>query len=97
MFWGVVCGGVTLKTTAEDFNRYIRMHWGVENKLHWTLDMTFNEDRQRKRNIMAAQNFSLVNKIALNILKKDNTRASIKSKRLKAGWDNNFLLKLLTN
>ena len=87
----------SLKTTAEDFNRYIRMHWGVENKLHWTLDMTFNEDRQRKRNIMAAQNFSLVNKIALNILKKDNTRASIKSKRLKAGWDNNFLLKLLTN
>ena len=72
------------------------MHWGVENKLHWTLDMTFNEDRQRKRNKMAAQNFSLVNKIALNILKKDKSKGSIKSKRLKAGWDNNFLLKLIT-
>ncbi len=72
------------------------MHWGVENKLHWTLDMTFNEYRQRKRNKMAPQNFSLVNKIALNILKKDKSKGSIKAKRLKAGWDNNFLLKLIT-
>jgi predicted transposase YbfD/YdcC len=87
----------SLKTTAKNFNEHIRMHWGVENKLHWTLDMTFNEDRQRKRNKMAAQNFSLVNKIALNILKKDKSKGSIKSKRLKAGWDNNFLLKLITN
>ncbi len=86
----------SLKTTAENFNEHIRMHWGVENKLHWTLDMTFNEDRQRKRNKMAAQNFSLVNKIALNILKKDKSKGSIKAKRLKAGWDNNFLLKLIT-
>jgi hypothetical protein len=59
--------------------------------------MTFGEDGQRKRNGMAAQNFSLVNKIALNILKKDSSMGSPKSKRLRAGWDNKFLLKLITN
>ena len=40
----------SLNTTAENFNQYIRQHWGVENSLHWTLDMVFNEDHQRKRN-----------------------------------------------
>lgn len=87
----------SLKTTAQKFNQYIRMHWGVENSVHWTLDMTFKEDQQRKRNGMAAQNFSLINKIALNILKKDDSKGSLKSKRLRAGWDNRFLLKLITN
>ena len=58
----------SLDTTADLFNQYIGMHWGVENSLHWTLDMTFGEDSQRKRNGMAAQNFALINKIALNIL-----------------------------
>ena len=87
----------SLDTSADRFNQYIRMHWGVENSLHWTLDMTFGEDSQRKRIGMAAQNFALVNKIALNILKKDSSKGSLKSKRLRAGWDNKFLLKLITN
>ncbi len=87
----------SLNTPADRFNQYIRMHWGVENSLHWTLDMTFGEDSQRKRTGMAAQNFALVNKIALNILKKDTSKGSLKSKRLKAGWDNKFLLKLIKN
>ena len=87
----------SLKASAIDFNPYIRMHSGVQNSLHWTLDMTFSEDQQRKRNGKAAQNFSLVNKIAMNILRKDNSKGSLKSKRLKAGWDNNFLMKLITN
>lgn len=82
---------------AEDFNKYIRMHCGVENSLHRTLDVTFSEDYQRKRTKMAAENFSLVKKMALNILKKDTSKGSLKSKRLKAGWDNRFLLKLITN
>ena len=85
----------SLNSPANKFNKYIRQHWGVENSVHWTLDMTFREDYQRKRNGMAAQNFSLINKIALNILKKDKSKGSIKSKRLKAGWDNRFLTKLL--
>lgn len=86
----------SLIDTAENFNAYIRGHWGVENKLHWTLDMTFGEDYQRKRQKRAAQNFALIQKIALNLLKKDNSvKASVKSKRLLAAWDEEFLKNIL--
>lgn len=77
------------------FNAYIRSHWGVENKLHWTLDVVFGEDQQRKRSQMAAQNFSLITKFALNLLRKDRSKMSLKCKRLRAAWDWNFLMKLL--
>ena len=77
------------------FNEYIRSHWGIENALHWSLDMTFKEDQQRKRCKFAAQNFSLVTKFALNILKKDKTKMSLIRKRLKAGWDWNYMIDLI--
>jgi predicted transposase YbfD/YdcC len=81
---------------AKDFNKYIRQHWGVENSLHWTLDVTFREDDQRKRNGKSAENFSLIQKIALNLLKQEESKnISIKNKRLKAAWDNDYLLKIL--
>ena len=80
---------------TEAFNKFLRLHWGIENKLHWTLDMTFREDEQRKRDKNAAQNFAVVRKIALNLLKQENSTTSLISKRLKAGWDNDFLLKIL--
>ena len=60
----------SLESTAEDLNQYIRDHWGIENSLYWTLDVTFNEDRQRKRNGIAAENFAQAQKIVLNLLKK---------------------------
>ena len=85
----------SLEDSAADFNKFIRQHWGIENKLHWTLDMVFNEDQQRKRTKNAANNFSYIRKIALNTLKKDNYKGSLVTKRLKAGWDNKFLLALL--
>jgi predicted transposase YbfD/YdcC len=86
----------SIDTDAKDFNAYIRQHWGVENSLHWTLDVTFREDDQRKRNGKSAENFSLIQKIALNLLKsEDSKKISIKNKRLKAAWDNDFLLKIL--
>ena len=81
---------------AKDFNKYIRQHWGVENQLHWTLDMIFREDEQRKRNKYAAQNFAVIRKIALNLLKKEGSKKlSLRTKRLKAAWDSEFLLKIL--
>ena len=87
---------ISLNYEAEAFNKYIRMHWGVENSLHWTLDMTFREDEQRKRDKNSAQNFAIVRKIVLNLLKQeDSKKLSLRTKRLKAGWDNNFLLKIL--
>jgi len=81
--------------TGQPFNTYIRNHWGVENSLHWTLDMVFREDEQRKRTKHAAQNFAVIRKIALNILKKDMGKESLRSKRLKAAWDKDFLIKLV--
>lgn len=86
----------SLDHNAKEFNKYIRQHWSVENNLHWILDMTFREDEQRKRIKYAAQNFALIRKIALNLLKKEGSKKlSLKTKRLKAGWDNQFLLKIL--
>lgn len=81
--------------TKQPFNQHIRNHWGIENGLHWTLDMVFREDEQRKRNKSAAANFALLQKIALNILKKSPGKESLVSKRLRAGWDKNYLLSLL--
>jgi len=79
----------------NDFGTFIRSHWEVENKLHWVLDMTFREDACRKRTKHATANFALVRKMTLNILKKDTRKGSLKGKRLKAGWNNKYLLELL--
>lgn len=85
-----------LKDNASIFQNSIRSHWAVENKLHWTLDVAFSEDASRKRNQNAAQNYSVLLKIALNLLKNEKTeKQGIKGKRLKAGWDNQYLLKVL--
>lgn len=80
---------------SEEINHAVRSHWGVGNKLHWTLDMSFHEDYVRTRTKNAAQNFSMLNKICLNLLKKDSLKASIKGKRKVAGWENSYLLKLI--
>lgn len=82
--------------SAEHFQNAIRLHWGIENKLHWVLDMAFSEDASRKRAGNAAQNFSVLNKISLNLLKRDtNTKQGIKGKRLKAAYDNNYLSQII--
>jgi predicted transposase YbfD/YdcC len=81
---------------AAFYQKNVRGHWAIENKLHWTLDVAFHEDADRKRNKHAAQNFSLINKVALNILKNDQTRnISIRRKKNIASWDLNYLLMLL--
>lgn len=78
-----------------DFIGLIRSHWHVENSLHWVLDMTFGEDRQRKRAGKAAENFALVRKFSLNILKRDKGKGSLVTKRLKAAWSIDYLFSLL--
>ena len=88
----------SLEADADLINRSVRSHWGVENSLHWVLDVAFNEDHSRKRAGNAAQNFSLINRIALNLLKNEKSaKVGVRGKRLKAGWDNDYLLKILTN
>jgi predicted transposase YbfD/YdcC len=82
--------------SAAYFQRNIRSHWGIENKLHWMLDVIFHEDQSRKRAGNAAQNFSLINKIALTLLKRDmSSTRSTKIKRKRAGWDREYLIKVL--
>ena len=73
-----------------------RSHWEVENSLHWVLDIGFREDESRVRKDHAAENLGILRRIALNLLKRDRTtKAGIHGKRLKAGWDEAYLLQLL--
>jgi predicted transposase YbfD/YdcC len=82
---------------AEFIAHAIRSNWHVENKLHWQLDISFNEDSLNLRSGHAAQNIALMNKLALNLLKNEkSTKVGLKSKRLKAGWDNNYMMKVLS-
>lgn len=86
----------SLQASPQDFQRAIRSHWYIENKLHWTLDVAFGEDASRKRAGNASQNFSILNKIALNLLKNEKTeKQGLKGKRLKAAWDNQYLINVL--
>lgn len=74
----------------------IRRHWSIENNLHWVLDVTFREDDCRIRDAIAARNFALLRKIAINLLTQDrSTKASLRGKRKKAAWDDNYMLQLL--
>lgn len=86
----------SLEADAAYFNQAIRWHWGIENQLHWQLDVGFGEDYNTTRNKQAAQNLALVRKLAINILKADkSSKSSLKSKRKMAGWNESFLLKLI--
>lgn len=81
---------------AKFYQKNIRNHWGIENKLHWTLDVVFQEDSSRKRNENLAQNFSLINKVALNILKNETSKkCSINRKRRYAIMDIKYLEKIM--
>jgi predicted transposase YbfD/YdcC len=83
-------------TGAKKVLKSVRSHWGVENSLHWTLDMAFDEDRSRVRKEYGAENLAVLRHIALNLLKQEKTcKRSIRGKRLLAGWDENYLLKVL--
>jgi predicted transposase YbfD/YdcC len=80
----------------EKFAKGARSHWGIENSLHWQLDVSFGEDQCRKRAKNAAQNFSVIRKISLNMLKNDKIRSfGIKSKRKACCYDENYLETIL--
>jgi len=81
---------------AQRFAKAVRGHWGVENDLHWSLDISFREDESRIRQPQAAENFTVLRHIALARLKNEKTlKRGIKTKRLKAGWDERYRAKLL--
>jgi predicted transposase YbfD/YdcC len=81
---------------AQRMAQYIRGHWSVENNLHWQLDVSFTEDQRRIRGGHGAENFSRLCRIALNLLKRETSvKIGIKGKRLNAGWDHDYLLRLI--
>jgi predicted transposase YbfD/YdcC len=81
---------------AATFGRAVRSHWGIENGLHWALDIAFREDESRARAGASAANLVVLRHIALNLLKQEHTtKVGIKNKRLKAGWDERYLLKVI--
>lgn len=83
---------------AQSLLAAARGHWGVENQLHWSLDMSFREDERRVRQGHAAENFSRLCRIALNLLRAEKTlKLGIANKRLNCGWDHDYLLKVLMN
>jgi predicted transposase YbfD/YdcC len=85
-------------SSAAQFAEVIRSHWQIENCLHWVLDVGFREDECRIRKDYAPENMALIRHIALNLLTQDKVvKGGVKAKRLKAGWDNNFLLRLLAH
>ncbi len=82
--------------SAQRLGRTIRSHWNIENALHWSLDVRFDEDQSRVRVGHGAENMALIRKIALNLLKNERTsKRGIKGKRLKAGWDHGYLIRVL--
>jgi len=86
----------SIGTDAACFARAVRGHWGIENDLHWSLDVAFREDESRIRDPQARENFAVLRHIALTRLKNDpGTKLGIKNKRLKAGWDERYLKALL--
>jgi len=76
--------------------RVVRAHWSIENNLHWALDIAFDEDSNRTRKGHSAANLAVIRHIALNLVKAEKTsKVGIKIKRLKAGWDNDYLLRVI--
>ena len=87
----------SLKSDAKVLAQAVRSHWGIENSLHWVLDVTFDEDASRIRKDNAPENFAILRHIALNLLSRDKTvRGSISMKRYRAGLDNKYLAKVIT-
>lgn len=83
------------KASAKSFAASVRNHWGIENGLHWILDVDFGDDASRVRNGHGPENFALLRRLALAILKQDKRKDSIRGKRLIAGWDSDYLEQLL--
>ena len=81
--------------SSERFNEVVRSHWGVENRLHWRLDVVMNEDQDRSRMDNGPHNLAVLRHMALNVMQKDTSKGSLRGKFKRAGWDDTYLARLL--
>ena len=87
----------SLPTKVKRFAKAVRGHWGIENRLHWSLDVTFSEDKSRVRKDHSPLNLGMIRRLVLSILQKDTSlKDSLRGKRLRAGWDEEVLLNIVT-
>ena len=87
----------SLPADAEKIGPAVRSHWGIENSLHWILDVNFQEDRARNRKDHSAENMAILRHMVLNLIKKErSSKTSVRGKRLKASWSDDYLLTLLS-
>ena len=80
---------------VQEYASSARGHWGIENTLHWTLDMTFREDECRIRKDHGPENFATLRRFVIGMLKQDKTKGSIRKKRKRAAWNNAALLSFI--
>jgi predicted transposase YbfD/YdcC len=96
--------GITVETayyllsqpmSAKRFNAVVRSHWGIENRLHWRLDVIMNEDQDRNRMDNSPYNLAILRHMAMNVFQKEGSKGSLRGKFKRAGWDDTFLRRLL--
>ena len=81
--------------TPERFGEVVRSHWAIENRLHWCLDVTMNEDQMRNRMDHAPQNLAILRHMALNLIRTETSKGSLRKKFRRAAWSDSFLAKVL--
>ncbi|MFN7789563.1 MAG: ISAs1 family transposase, partial [Pseudanabaena sp.] len=88
---------LSLENDVHKFSESVRNHWSIENQLHWILDVGFKEDAAQCCRGYSAENLAVIRHIGLNLLSRDKkTKVGVKAKRLKAGWNNNYLKTILS-
>jgi predicted transposase YbfD/YdcC len=81
--------------SPERLNEVVRQHWGVENRLHWRLDVVMNEDQDRTRMGNGPHNLAVLRHMALNAMQREGSKGSLRGKFKRAGWYDDFLIRLL--
>ena len=89
---------MSFASNVHQFARAVRGHWGIENSLHWVMDVTFREDKSRIHKDQGGENVSWLRRLAITLLKNDVTRKdSIRAKRIRAGYDINYLQEIINS